>query len=428
MSDSDSLAQTAETSSEVPQKMHYSDAVYKLLCRVQSLWASPSKKEDAQKENSPQPLTPFEAFLGTKMEPAEIEPLIRQAIDLHDAQESLVPWLKALPRRLFDTVAFELNCVKVDQAETREEAVKFFLKDFGYVDKSDRDIPEGVRVARDIVEEAYRKFTDCAADDVSGMLGEGGAIGRAVENTLLILVAFYGQFLMPQVFEDFLRQQEELGGDRSKLEDWWNNTKPKIPLKDIRGHIRNFLVEEQTQMGLFIGILEALNNEIPNHAAWESKFRAAFGRNTIFPAYDASKLSARFNTDSGKEFLDQLKEIKDLRNAINHADKNLKRGKIKSDPVRVREIVQKIADAGIFFFESGGAHRLFPEVILVTNNHQNLRRKWSIKAIDERGNEVGFHISREKLELFVPDCELFCWPQESFSSGPKVTLIRLWRK
>ncbi len=410
------------------QPVDYPEAVYMLLERIRAIWTLPALKQDEGVEQNTNTVTPFESFIGVSFGSIAIEPLVRSEIDRRDTDGSLGRWLADIPARLFDQVAYEMGCIEIDQAKTREEAVGRFLRHFGYVEETDRDPPEGIFAAHEIIEETKHMLSGCGPNDINLTIGHGTRIARAIESALQILVLFYGQFTIPNAFEDYLRQKRGLRQGSGKLAEWWKTVKSKIAPETIRSDIHSFLIQHQTQMELSIRILKDLNEYVRSKPEFATRFYSIFERNTIFPAFDRGKLAAHIGQYDFGDFLDQLYEIKRLRNAIDHADRILQEGKVKPKPSEIYEKVKQLGEVSSYFIEAGKSHRLFPEVILVIGISQNIRRRWRVNAIDEKNNIISFPTSREKLDIFVPDCEILCWPQERLLSGPRVALIKLWRE
>ncbi len=461
MAEVDSFPINSGDSAEEPESQ-YLDKTIELLRRVRELWVSPasisedddedeteseednSKNDDEDEtENEEEdksrkvdedrlsskieiPL-PFDLYISSELSDYSFEPSVRRVIEQHDNKENLVSFLCGIPMWVFGQVACELGCFEVNSARTNEEQVRVFLKKFGYIDVEDRKPPEGILAAQKFAEIAASKLAECTENDIGSVIGQGTAIGIAMESILRVLVLFYGQFVLPDIFSKFLKDQKKYKKNDGNSRDWWRSCLPYLEQVLVNQRdVRQFLIEEKTQMDLSIRILRPLNDYIPTDSDLAKKFSSTFERETIFPPLDTAKVSRRRKGEH-KEFLAQLEEIKNLRNEIDHAERDLQEGRFIPDPAKVMRQVTDLSSAAAFFFEAGKAHRLFPEAILITTREQRIRRHWLIHAKDERNNPVSFRVGSTLKDTYLPDCEFFCWPPESIQSGPKVTLIKLWR-
>lgn len=428
MSDSDALEQPASSQTAIRPRMGYSEAICELLELIRYNWGYPAHEEGMQTNKNEKENTPFDNFIGFKVDFDNIKPLIIGEVDYQEAQGSLRSWLEATPFRLFSAAAYELGCVEIDQAKTQEAAIKLFLKHFGYREVSNIELPEGVFTAIEDVRKAKETLDQGKEDDVEKVRGIGISFADAVESTLQVLALFYGQYLMPDVFGEYLQRQEELMQDDRARIDWWRRALQKVIPSVNQSQINLLLVKHRTQMELLIQLLKSLNEYVSSEPDILQSFHADFRRDTIFPVIDGSKLPKNVIGVPQYDFLDQMTAIKDLRNQMNHAVQLLKDHKVRRQPQKIKELAQQLSFHSSFFLELGKVHKLFPKVLLITGKGQDINGKWKITALDEKGEAISFYASEEKQKAYVPRCDMYCWPAEDRFSTPSVALIAHWRR
>lgn len=417
-SDLPSKDEDADAQSE--PKIHYCDAVYDLLQRISLVGVEgvPAPTEGA--------LSFIEMFVGGASAYANIEPLLRSEIERQDASGSLSRWLRSIPHRLFDQTAYDMGCIDIDRADTRDDAIRLFLAHFGYVEGLDRKRPEGIWSAWETIEDAKRKLNECTNDNIDSVIGHGARIARAIESTLQILILFYGQFSIPAVFREYVTRKESLVASKEALDEWWKECQSKLPTKQLKD-VYTFLVQQRTQIELSLRVLKEL--EIQIHTEETRKlFVSSFARVSILPPFDPAKLSPRTSSEHHGEFANQLEIIKDLRNRLVHSDPYVPEGTVNSDASQMLSLCRTLAEVSSFFFEAGKKHSLFPEVVLVRGKNQSIHRRWRVYATDERGNEFSFPLTKAQVNEFIPGNEMFCWwPESTSSGGPCVAAVKLWR-
>jgi hypothetical protein len=414
---------------DMPDRIHvvsdappYCNAVVELLCRINPLWRHPEEISGDDSNNVEGKWSPLENFLGINIDSSEMEPTIRSEVERRENDGSLANWLTGIPNSLFYPAVSDMGCTEADYAPTKEEVAKLFLKHFGYFDETDRQPPQGIFTASEIIKEKAQELAECSKEDLSTITGIGANFGQAVESVLQLMALFYGQYLRPDIFKEYLQRQTEFLENEEELKKWWNSISTKLGVK-------GFLLDHKTQMGYLVQILKELEVLISSSPDLLGSFRSKFKRESIFPPFDKTKLLPRIGSSTyAGEFLIQLDEIRELRNSIQHTNKPLLEHTVKQDPLKMFELVQELADRCDFFMEVCKSHRLFPDIILVIAIKQNIRRRWTVDAITERNDTISFSITKEMLDIFVPDCEIACWPPLTRSIMPSVALLRRWRE
>lgn len=402
-------------------EVHYCDAVYDLLQKISSIGLS------SHADRGEGVLSFIEAFMGAASTSANIEPLLRSEIERQDTSGSLTRWLRGIPHRLFGRAAYDMGCTEIDRADTKEEAVNLFLAHFGYREGQFWKRPEGIWAAREITEDAKRKLEDCTQEEVDSVIGPGTRICKAIESTLQILVLFYGQFILPEGFSRYVARRQTLARDRNELEAWWGQYQAGLETGHLKNAVHDFLVTYKTQIELSLRLLKELESAAKREPAL-SHFALTFGRGSIFPLFDAARMSARTSVPTNAEFIHQLEMIKELRNRTQHSDQYVPEDRVTPDPIDTLRKCQALAEASSFFFESGNKHGLFPEVVLVRGKSQNVHRRWRVYSTDERGDEFSFPIAKLKIGDFIPGNEMFCWWRNGIRSGePSVAAVKLSR-
>jgi hypothetical protein len=299
------------------------------------------------------------------------------------------------------------------------------LKRYRYFEE-DNDIvaPQGIHILRSIIEQAKEKLASEEGKSIDTAMSQGTLIAEAIESTLQILVLFYGSYLLPTIFQEYIREQANLTESPSKVADWWKSTQSQIPRLITQLDIYNFLIEHRTQMELSLRILNEFESYLLSESILSEQFYSRFGRHSIFPPLDDEKLSRRIRKVYQESFIKQLESIRALRNAINHSVQILRKHSVSHDPLDIFEKAKELSERSSFFFEAGRLHALFPKTILVTSLCQNLNRKWKVTAIDEKENLISFLIDPGEVIIFIPNCEIMCWPQEGRSNTPDIAFVK----
>ncbi len=422
--------ESQEDQQEDPEN-RYIEATLKLLRSVSERWEPPkaSLLSSPGSSESDGLLTPFESYVGNALSPSNFEAQILNVIVQRDNDNQLIRFLSGLPTWIFGQIAYEMGCYDVNTARTPEDHARSFLRQFGYVDPTDRKRPEGIFVAHELAEQAIRKLElpGGNAENVSFVIEQGRTVAEAIESALQALVMFYGQFIMPDVFSTYLQRKGEFKNRKQDRKEWWRRCQPIIQKSQIKQEdIHKFLVDGNTALELTMRILKSLNDYVPAETNLATHFSSIFGRETIFPKIDNSQLPSRMQ-GTHQQFSDLLESVKSLRNKLNHPLQLLDEGKVIRETAEVMKQVRDLVSRAVFFFDAGASHRLFPVAILATSREQNFRRQWLIRGIDEQHNQVIFRVYGKAKDKFLPDCEFFCWPPESIQSEPKITQIKLWR-
>lgn len=440
----------------------YEDAIAELLGLVRAYWErysqefekkladeqeaadqSGTAEEDDDDESSVRLLdndleenSPYLSFLGLPQGASDVERSTRDQIAMHDADDTLIGWLAGVPLFVLVLAISEMkehSSLGIDvhefgTAQTKEDVIRVFLRRFGFVES--RPAPQGIREIRKILIGAKDKVLE-QRGDVGTVIGNGAVIGSLMESTLQILALFYGQHLMPNIFNDRVRRREDLTGDPAERKAWWSSVSADIAAASIWA-VEAYLEKGNTYIAALIGILEAFENHLVSENEVRLDFVSKFGRNSVLPAIDPTENSKRLGQSGSRSFIDLLKEIKDLRNAFGHSLNQLESYQVIPPLPEVHRRVDKILQLSVSLFEEGYRQGLFPEVLLIRGISQNHRRKWQVQGINESNNVVLFPVSEDELGIFLPDCEVFCWPPDHVSSSgsvskPKVMCRKYWR-
>jgi hypothetical protein len=397
-------------------------------------WFRRRGTRDVQGGRDSEQTSRYPSFLGLPPNASDVERAARDQIEMHDANDNLVGWLAgppmlALVRAIIDLserTPFRVSIDEFGPAQTKEDLIRYFLARFGYIE--DRHPPQGIKTIREMFRAAKNDLLT-HRDDVHVVIGSGALIGRAIESTLQVLVMFYGQYLMPDIFAERVSRREELTGEPAERKAWWSRVSLEVA-PTSKWAIGAYVEKGNTYIAALIAILEALEDRLVSQDEARFEFVTRFGRDGILPASALAEKSTKPRQSS--RFIDLLNQIKDLRNTFDHGLNRFERPEAIPPMSEVLHQADELIGLSSILFEEGYRQRLFPEVLLIRRICQNIRRKWQVYAINEGNNEVLFSVSDVDVELLLPDCEVFCWPPDHVSTSgsvptPRVICRKYWR-
>jgi hypothetical protein len=421
--------------------IRYEERVVELVKFIRSRWTDPDAERAAAAEEEitlvevgdelvtrrittdPSKVwTKFDTWVGSLCDGYNLDSVVRQAVDQKEAENTLLDWLEQPPIRLLSSAAYELGCPGVDRAKTQREVATAFLTHFGYQSEESMAAPTGIASQEERIVEADNTLRDVTVSEASAAEEQATRVGKAMEGTLQILVAFYGLYLFPEVFADYAKRPRGVHDDSEESVKLLRAALLNSPLKEVRADVERFLDKQWTQLELLARILAGFERQLISDPSLATTFGNDFGRGSIFPRVGHLVIDREGERDALQPMPEQLTRIKNLRNLILHSPHLL--AGLTQDPEEMLASAREMCRDCKRFFKSGRLLGLFPQMMLVKSVCQNVNKRWRVTAITEKCQEVSFHVpERSWLETYTPNCEVICWPADTASKRPAVARL-----